>query len=149
MAIHFRLIDRSDLPALRSWFGDEELLRRISYPTDEWFSPVSGSDARAWVALDDSGALVGQIQVDFDEPEQGYIDFMIRPDLRGRGLGKAVLTAFVSGPSGEFPILEGRIEPDNVASLSCVQSCGFQLLPDRDEDGFIRAVFMRHLKPRQ
>ncbi|TCU12540.1 hypothetical protein EV131_13322 [Rhizobium laguerreae] len=41
---------------------------------------------------------------------------------------------------GEPIILEGRIEPDNMASLAC-RSCRFTFLPDPDADGLIQVVY--------
>jgi hypothetical protein len=55
----------------------------------------------------------------------------------------AVLGSFILGPGSAYPILEGRIAPDNVASLACVRRCGFEILQEPDEDGLIRAV--RHV----
>jgi RimJ/RimL family protein N-acetyltransferase len=141
MQFLFRQFEKADLPVLRSWFADSELARRLSYPSDEWFAHVSGGNAsRCWSTWSVKGEMVAEVQVDREGAERGYIEFCIRPDLRGRGLGIAALDAFILGPGKAYLILDGRIAPDNYASLTCCRRCGFQLSPEPDEDGFIRAV---------
>ena len=83
-----------------------------------------GPAARCWVGLNDAGEIVTQIQVDWGDAERGYIDLVVRPDLRGRGLGVAALGAFAWGPGQEYATLEGRIAPDtrrveNIAAVAC------------------------------
>jgi RimJ/RimL family protein N-acetyltransferase len=143
--IDFRPLIASDLETLRSWFADAELSRRLSYPTVEWFSYVTGTDAaRCWIAVRQSEAIA-QLQVDHHPGEPAYLDIAIRPDLRGKGLGRAVLSAFLDGPGKACPVLIGHIEPDNAASLRCFQNCGFSLSDTVDEDGMIKAEFRRRL----
>ncbi|WP_405030083.1 GNAT family N-acetyltransferase [Neorhizobium sp. 2083] len=67
----------------------------------------------------------------------------VRPDLRGRGVGTAVLSAFQSGPGKAYQVLEGRITPDNVGSIACCRRCGFTILPELDAEGFIQAIYRR------
>lgn len=142
MRITLRPFQRNDLTEYRSWFEDEELSRRLAYPTDEWFAHVSAGDAaRSWAASA-NGQLVAQVQADREGP-RGYIDFAVRPGLRGQGIGTAVLGAFLSGPGQAYPILDARIEPDNLASLGCCARCGFTLLDHLDAEGFAQAVYVR------
>ncbi len=141
MQIIFRLISSNDLPVLRKWFEDAELSRRLSFPTDEWFAYVTaGADARCWLALD-AGERVAVIQVDREGSELGYLDLAVRPSLRGQGIGMGVLAAFLSGPGCDYAVLEGRIEPDNAASLACCRRCGFEILPTPDADGLLPAIY--------
>lgn len=143
MAVVFRPIVASDLAHLRSWFEDEELSRRLSYPTEEWFSYVRGTGiAQCWIAQKGI-ELVAQLQVDHVPGEPAYLDIAVRPDLRGNGLGQSILSAFLEGPGEAYPVLVGHIEPDNLASLRCCQKCGFVLSGAVDKDGFIRAEFNR------
>ncbi|MBT9372620.1 GNAT family N-acetyltransferase [Rhizobium sp. CSW-27] len=141
MQITFRPLASDDLPELHTWFKDAELSRRLSFPTDDWFAYVTaGADARCWVASD-AGELIAMIQVDREDSERGYLDLAVRPQLRGQGIGTAVLKAFLSGPGGIYGILEGRIEPDNAASLACCRRCGFEILPELDADGLQPAIY--------
>lgn len=141
MQIIFRPLTDNDLPQLRAWFADAELSRRLSFPSDEWFAYVTaGADARCWVALN-AGRIVAAIQVDHESSEVGYLDLAVRPSLRGQGIGTAVLAAFLSGPGRAYATLEGRIEPDNAASLACCRRCGFEILPKPDADGLLPAIY--------
>lgn len=141
MQITFRPFTRRDLSALRAWFVDAELARRLSFPTDAWFAHVAASPAaRCWAAVE-AGMMIATVQVDRDGEGPGYLDLAVRPDRRGQGLGTAMLAAFLAGPGRDYPVLEGRIAPDNAASLACCRRCGFTLLAERDEDGFVRVVY--------
>jgi len=81
MIIVFRPIIASDLLHLRCWFEDDELSRRLAYPTVEWFSYVTaGGSARCWIAQEED-ELVAQLQVDYAAGEPAYLEIAVRPDL--------------------------------------------------------------------
>lgn len=141
MQITFQTLTADDLREVRRWFEDIELSRRLSFPTDEWFAYVTAGDtAHCWLAFA-AGQPIAQVQVDRGNAGNGYFDFAVRPDLRGQRVGVAVLSAFLSGPGRAYSVLEGQIEPDNAASLACCLRCGFTILPERDADGFIQAIY--------
>lgn len=143
MRIIFRPLARSDLQVLRIWFEDAELSRRLSFPTDEWFAYVTAdADANCWVALD-AGRIIALMQVDREDFDKGYLDLAVDPRLRGQGFGTAVLMAFLSGPGTAYAILEGRIAPDNAASIAACRRCGFEILPEPDADGLLVARYHR------
>ncbi|GGA86671.1 hypothetical protein GCM10011491_12890 [Brucella endophytica] len=143
MQITFRPFESDDLPEFRAWFADAELSRRLSFPDDEWFAYVTaGAAARCWVVLE-AGRTIAQVQVDREDSVRGYLDFALRPDLRGRGTGAAVLSAFLSGPGRDYAALEAHIEPDNAASIACCRRCSFTILPEPDAEGFVQAIYCR------
>ncbi|WJR67954.1 GNAT family N-acetyltransferase [Neorhizobium sp. CSC1952] len=142
MDIWFRPFGETDLPEYRTWFAaDEELSRRISYPDDIWFGHVRRPENACWASVDHTNTLIAVLQVD-REDGTGYLDIALRPERRGRGLGTAVLSAFLAGPGHGYGVIEGRISPDNAAALALVRRCGFTLLPDPDDDGFVRAIYI-------
>ena len=138
MQLTVRHLLPQELPEIRSWYEDAELARRLTYPTDEWYTAVSREGQESWVAVDETNTIVAKMQVDRDG-DIGYIDLAVRPELRRRGFGSAALMAFIAGPGKAYSMLEGRIEPDNIASLACVRRCGFRLLDEFDDDGLIPA----------
>ncbi|GLS32593.1 L-amino acid N-acyltransferase YncA [Mesorhizobium albiziae] len=122
MQTTLRPLTRDDLPEFRAWFEHAELSRRLSFPTDEFYM-TAGDAARCWMVLD-AGQVAAEVQVDREDAERGYIDLALRPDLRGQGIGAAVLSAFLSGPGRAYSILEGRIEPDNAAVSHAASAVG-------------------------
>lgn len=107
MNVSFRMILPDDLSVLRNWFEDAELSRRLSYPTYEWFAHVTnGTIARCWVAsIEDR--TVAMLQVDREVGDIGYFDLAVDPALRRRGLGVALLSAFVAGPGRAMRLWRG------------------------------------------
>lgn len=136
--IAFRRFTIEDLETYRSWFLDDQIARFLSYPTGEWYAHVTGSDtARCWAATAAGPAMLAEIQVDRDEDGVGHVELAVRPDMRGRGYGKQVLQAFLSGPGRAFAELHAHIEIDNVASLACFRRCDFVEAPEQDDDEFV------------
>ena len=141
LSLAFRQLGEADLAILRGWFVDEELARRLSYPTDDWFTHVTGTgEARSWISLSGNEPIAA-IQVDGSAGGTGHLAILMRPELRGRGWGSSVLLAFLAGPGRAYQMLIGSIEPDNVASLACCRRCGFVLSTELDEDGLIEATY--------
>jgi RimJ/RimL family protein N-acetyltransferase len=143
VTITFRRIAQKDLATLRSWFADTDLAERLSYPDDTWFAHLRSDDAACWVASDETGSILAQLQVDRTDASTGDLAFAIRPDLRGKGYGKAVLRAFLARVGRNYVRLAAFIEPDNIASLACVRSCGFEVALSPDEDGMLKATWNR------
>lgn len=117
----FRLIEPSDLQELRFWSEDDELSRRLSYPTAEWFSYVSGPGVARCSIAHEGDIPVAQLQVDHVPGEPAYLDIAVRPDMRAKGMGHAILSEFLDWPGKVYSKLVGHIEPDNFASLRCCQ----------------------------
>jgi RimJ/RimL family protein N-acetyltransferase len=138
MKLTVRRLEAEQLDEIRTWYDDAELARRLTHPTDEWYAAISAEGQQCWVVLDDSDTPVAKMQVD-REGDVGYIALAVKPELRGCGIGSAALSAFITGPGRQYSILEGRIEPDNAASIACVQKCGFRMLDELDDDGFMIA----------
>ena len=106
MQLTVRHLLPQELPEIRSWYEDAELARRLTYPTDEWYTAVSREGQESWVAVDETNTIVAKMQVDRDG-DIGYIDLAVRPELRRRGFGSAALMAFIAGPGKAYSMLEG------------------------------------------
>lgn len=68
------------------------------------------------------------------EVATGSIAFVVDPDLRRRGLGRAMIGALLRQAELLSIILfEAGVEPDNVASLRCLGAAGFRLGSDQPD----------------
>ena len=130
----------ADLPEYTAWFADPETAARLSAPDDAWLRHIAGQDASAWSA-DAGGRLVAVVQADADadDPGRAHVCVLTDPTRRRRGWGTRVLRRFLAGPGHRFAAIEGRIEPDNRASIAMTLTAGFRQLSDApDEDGMLR-----------
>ncbi|RDL47385.1 hypothetical protein BLJAPNOD_06225 [Ensifer sp. M14] len=140
--IAFRRSTNGDLEAYRSRFADAEIARFLSYPSNDWFAHVTGSDnAQCLIAAPPGGATLAEIHVDRDEDGVGHIELAVRPDLRRNGYGKRILLAFLRGLGSGFAELHAHIEIDNVASLACFQRCDFVEAAKQDDDEFCLLIW--------
>lgn len=61
---------------------------------DEWRDPHFDPATDAWVAIDESGAIVGhQSAFDFQRADHATIDGYVAPSATGRGIGQAMVRA--------------------------------------------------------
>jgi RimJ/RimL family protein N-acetyltransferase len=69
----------------------------------------------------------------------GAIAFMIAPELRGRGLGRAMIAAMVARSElRHVELFEAGVEAQNTASRRCLQAAGFELGSERpDVEGML------------
>ena len=133
----FRCFTTEGLDAYRAWFSDAEIACFLSYPSDDWFAHVTGSEnARCWAAVDPDGIMLAEIQVDRDEDCVGHIELAVRPNLRGNGYGKRILLAFLIGPGTIFAELHAQIEVDNAARFACFLRCYFVVAGEQDDEEF-------------
>ena len=141
--LQFRILDPSGLDIFAAWFADDELSRRISAPTEQWFQYVSTKpENSAWLVYEGRVA-VGQIQLDTYPDQTGSLSLAVNPELRSRGYGKRILSAFllqeVASRLGE---ITACIEADNNASLHCFRACGFVARDmEPDSNGLISFVY--------
>jgi RimJ/RimL family protein N-acetyltransferase len=137
MELRFSSFRPADLGEYAAWFADGETSRRVSNPDAAWLAHVMG-EAGAWAVRDATGALIAVIQAEGDPP-RGYVSVTVEPSRRGHGIGADAIKQFHAGPGAHFAVLEGRISPENAASLSMVQKAGFSLMsPEPDHDGMLR-----------
>lgn len=138
VAVEFRNLRTEDAAVLASWFSDAELARRVSMPDAAWMNYVLNDPvAHAWVGTNAAGEIICEVQVDQDPGGgEAFIEFYIRPDLRGQGLGAALLGAFIDGPGRRYQRFLASVAPDNAASLACARRCGFRRVAT-EADGLV------------
>lgn len=142
----FTRFSSDDLAAYRAWFADPATAQRLSAPDADWFRYVTSGPAEAWAVRDRRGALVAVVEVEADdaEPARGYVAVTVDPARRRQGIGRGVLRALPSAVVRRFKVLEGRVEPDNAASLAVTRAAGFREVgAAADADGMLR--FERHV----
>jgi len=113
----FRPLEDADLPMLHGWLNEPGVVRWWEGDDVSWeavvrdYDPASGDSTEHWIASLD-GTDVGWIQCypAVDEPEEtepwfafgidqtaAGIDYLVGdPDVRGRGIGSAMIRAFVT-----------------------------------------------------
>jgi RimJ/RimL family protein N-acetyltransferase len=139
----FTLLDEAGFALLRTWFSDLELRRRFEYPTRLWFDYVCNEpNVHAWL-IQDGDLTVGQLQLDIEAGQMGYIGFYVNPELRNQGYGKRILDAFLARPeANQLGKIVATAEVDNAASHRCLQAAGFiQYGNEPDEEGFLSFIY--------
>jgi RimJ/RimL family protein N-acetyltransferase len=154
------LLDFRDAHAreISRWATSVEEVRRWS-GSDSGF-PVDVSVFQHWHAdpdvnpyvLCDGDALIGYGEVWIDETEHevelGRI--IVRPESRGRGVGKRfVILLLERAAFSGFPDAFVRAVPDNHAAIACYRNAGFSLVPESVREQYNRGqpvdyVWMRH-----
>lgn len=133
MDLTFTRFVPGDLAQYSSWFGEADAARRPA-PDADWRAYVMNG----WAVRDETGALVAVVEAGGDVT-RGYVSVTVAPERRGQGIGGEAIRLFHAGPGSHFSVLEGRIAPDNAASISMIQKAGFVLIsPEPDGDGLLR-----------
>ena len=107
------------------WCGEREF-PMTEQTIDGW---QQGDDTEAYVLKEASGAQVlgyGELWIDAEEDEVELARIIVARDLRGRGLGRALVRgllarAIEAGFDGVFM----RVHSDNNAALRCYRGAGF------------------------
>ncbi|MHB1222474.1 MAG: GNAT family N-acetyltransferase [Gemmatimonadaceae bacterium] len=167
-ALTFRPLAMDDLPLLREWLGRPHVARwwgaaRSPAELEREFGPsIAGANCvRCFIVLGD-GDPVGFIQdytpadchddgwwLDEHDPGvRGMDQFLARADQLGRGIGTAMVRAFVARLFGDPTVTRVQIDPspENHRAIRCYQKAGFHSVGEIDTpDG--RALLMYHDRP--
>jgi RimJ/RimL family protein N-acetyltransferase len=158
------------LALVEPWFDDPEVVRRLgdrSWPARRLAlirtSPGTTFRGRrvvargAWIAYDGTTpvGLVDAEVYDRAAPDAGASDhspgpaaalaLAVDPTRWGRGYGRAILRALVEQPElAAVRLFEATAEPDNPASIRCLEAAGFARTADAPDDegmlGFVLRV---------
>jgi RimJ/RimL family protein N-acetyltransferase len=81
----------------------------------------------------------GPIITEAIEAVTGSIAFVTDPRVRGRGIGRAMITAMLARPElDQVELFEAGVEPDNDASRRCLKAAGFRVhATDPDCEGML------------
>ena len=71
--------------------------------------------------------LHGPIILEKIDAVTGAIAFVIAPELRGRGLGRAMIASMLARSElRDVELFEAGVEPQNTASRHCLEAAGFK-----------------------
>ena len=134
--IHLRAVKEADCFDLWAWRNDPET-RRNSITTDDlpleehqrWFAASLKNSRRVMLLVERCGEKFGTVRFDRTASDEALwrVSIVINPLFRGKGIGRAALTASCRemerryGPSAFAA--EARIS--NVPSLRIFERCGF------------------------
>jgi acetyltransferase len=123
----------------------EDLRLRFFAPmkefTHEFIARLTQLDyarAMAFVALDEvTGDLVGVVRIHSDSIyESGEYAILLRSDLKGRGLGWALMQMIIEYARSEgLKAISGDVLAENTVMLEMCRSLGFELKSDPEEHG--------------
>jgi RimJ/RimL family protein N-acetyltransferase len=138
MELRFNPFRPSDLAEYASWFDETETAARLSHPDAAWLAHVMGASG-AWAVRDEAGRLVAVVEAEDGHSSRCYVRVTVEPSHRGKGIGAKAIKQFHTGPGSHFTVLEGRVYPHNISSVSMLQKAGFSLMSSEpDDDGMLR-----------
>jgi aminoglycoside 6'-N-acetyltransferase-1b len=151
--VSFRPLTPADLSMLHSWLGRPHVAEWWGPPpslaeVEAEFGPLTGdqSTTRAYVALGD-GLPIGYIQSyvalgsgdgwwpdEGDPGVRGIDQFLANPEHLGRGLGTAMIRAFVERLFADPAVTRIQTDPspDNRRAIRCYEKAGFRAAREVD-----------------
>lgn len=149
--VFVRPVRPEDEPAFELFFSKttkEDLrLRFFSYVRDfshKFIARLTQIDyARdmAFCAFDANGELIGVVRLHADaERETGEYAILLRSDLKGQGLGWALMQLVIEyGQAERFKHIEGQVLAENTTMLEMCRALGFAIRRDPDEPEIMQA----------
>ena len=151
MDVSFRRLAEADLPTLHMWLNEPGVVRwwegdDVSWdavvrdygpanpdPTEHWIASVDGRDVgwlQCWAVLDELDECADWLELGVDRTAAG-IDYLVgAPADRGRGLGSALIRAFVAevvfGRHPHWSEVCADPNEENVASWRALEKAGFR-----------------------
>ena len=134
--LEFREANVDDAEQLLAWHNDPEV-RSVSFDSSvmsfESFQPwlerkLDDANTRCWIATTRNGDPVGEVSLDFENPQQAVIGLTLDHTRRGKGLGRTIIERACQMAFEENPLMDSvvaRISPGNVASERAFRSVGF------------------------
>jgi phosphinothricin acetyltransferase len=132
-----------DWPAVRDIYRAGIATGQATFETDAptWEQWDAGHTPTCRLGARAGGALVGWAALSPVSRRAVYagvaeVSVYVHPDWRGRGVGRALLTALiVASEAHGFWTLQAGIFPENAASLALHAQCGFRVIGRRERVG--------------
>lgn len=134
--LSFRDASSDDAGQLLAWRNDPEV-RSVSFDQSVMSSDtfqlwldrkLADRNSRFWIATNRNGQPIGEVHLDFGNPQQAVIELTLDHTRRGKGLGRTVIEMACKLAFEENPLMDSvvaRISPGNVASERAFRSVGF------------------------
>jgi acetyltransferase len=89
----------------------------------------------AFIAFDEKNEMVGVVRLHSDSIyESGEYAILLRSDLKGRGLGWALMQLIIGYAKSEgLKTISGDVLKENVVMLDMCRQLGFEIKPDPTE----------------
>ncbi len=137
----------SDALRIWQWRNDPEV-RAISFATERidwedhqnWVREKLADPKCLWlVASHEEWGTVGHVRFDMGTDATALIAITIAPELRGRGIGKALISRSAEEAFSQLPVqkIVAQIKPHNSASDRAFRQAGFQPIAPTTINGVV------------
>ena len=135
-----------DFAEYQAWFQDEVLNSQLGpAPDEEWLEYVLSDALGKQFCVFDQGEIVAVVGVVLPTLEHRYCvvsDIAVKPELRGKGIGKLVLAELVrqvSLQAGEY--WKAFVEETNLNAIAFFHAAKWKLQPESSDDSMCEFVF--------
>lgn len=147
--VYLRMATNDDKELLLKWIN-EPVCRKNSFNSKEitieehenWFNSVmKKNNCKIFIACL-YGVDIGQVRIEI-EGENVEISYMIALEHRGNGYGKEILNLVEIWLKKNVIIdftMVGKVKKNNIASIKCFESCGYEMLDNDDYFCFIKKI---------
>ena len=139
MKLVFRRFREKNFQAYGSWFLDPELDRRLGPIDREWLgAALLRKDRATWAVFRDE-VLVTVVETVFDPENKlaAVSALAVKPDLRGQGVGTAVLKQLLATHRKGVRRHVAYVKVDNRAARRCLEHVGFVLSAEPNAYGYL------------
>lgn len=130
--MQIRPFQAEDIPPYESWFDDPVLYAQLGPMDRYWLEQVLNDAEKAQYSILRGDVLVAVVGVCLPTPTHPYYfvtDLAVRPELRGSGVGRTVMTLVMSQPELQSnPLWRASVRPDNPAALAFLIRLGWTRL---------------------
>jgi len=137
----FREVNMNHIPVVNSWYHDPDS-HYVEELTERFIKYVaSNPNHYCWIIYQNNDP-VGKVAYEIVE-QKAYIDILINPDFRRKGLGKKILEQVKNRPEiSSIEQIVAGIKHTNISSINLFKSVGFDAEGNEiDSDGFIDYIY--------